>query len=105
MPTVIRTKNSKLSDMERVIDIRCRVLLFLPHKLNEKDLDGAYSGRGLRDVSRLEDVERIEGCSPAPIGGIFQMAMVLKDCPTLEMGYADWNIAVTPKVSGTWNIK
>jgi NAD(P)-dependent dehydrogenase (short-subunit alcohol dehydrogenase family)/aryl carrier-like protein len=56
------------------------------------------------DVSRLEDVERIEGCSPAPIGGIFQLAMVLKDSPTLEMTYTDWNTAVTPKVAGTWNI-
>jgi NAD(P)-dependent dehydrogenase (short-subunit alcohol dehydrogenase family)/aryl carrier-like protein len=56
------------------------------------------------DVSKLEDVQRIVGSSPAPIGGIFQLAMVLQDRPTLEMDYMDWNTAVAPKVTGTWNI-
>jgi NAD(P)-dependent dehydrogenase (short-subunit alcohol dehydrogenase family)/aryl carrier-like protein len=97
-----------------LVENGARHLVFFSRSAGESADDQAFfkelmaqgtSVTGIKgDVSRLEDVERIKGRSPAPIGGIFQLAMVLKDCPTLEMAYADWNTAVTPKVAGTWNI-
>ncbi|RAL06945.1 KR-domain-containing protein [Aspergillus homomorphus CBS 101889] len=93
---------------------RARYLVFFSHSAGESADDqgffkeliaqGTNVTRIKGDVSRLEDIERIRGCSPAPISGIFQLAMVLKDSFTFEMAYADRNIAVTPDIAGTWNI-
>ncbi|KAF5630117.1 polyketide synthase [Fusarium sp. NRRL 52700] len=55
-------------------------------------------------VNNLEDVKDIISKAPYPIKGVFHLAMVQRDCPFLEMQWSDWNVAVEPKVNGTWNL-
>lgn len=39
-----------------------------------------------------------------PIGGVMQMAMVLRDVGVLGMDIESWNTATRPKIQGTWNL-
>lgn len=59
-------------------------------------------------VGRFEDVKRcVEAATTAtnkPIAGVINLSMVLKDTGLTEMTYEDWNVAVNPKVEGTWNL-
>jgi len=55
-------------------------------------------------VSRAEDVDKAIVAAPAPIRGVFQLAMVQRDSPFLSISHEDWTAAVEPKVTGTWNL-
>jgi NAD(P)-dependent dehydrogenase (short-subunit alcohol dehydrogenase family) len=48
----------------------------------------------------------MEQCSQqlAPIKGVIQMAMVLRDVLVENMSYEEWTIPLRPKVQGTWNL-
>lgn len=58
------------------------------------------------DVSNSEDVTRAVNQAPAhaPLKGIIQMSMVLRDQMFDGMGIEDWDAVTKPKVTGTWNL-
>ncbi|KAH7371058.1 hypothetical protein BKA66DRAFT_498750 [Pyrenochaeta sp. MPI-SDFR-AT-0127] len=56
------------------------------------------------DVTKPEDVERAIDEVAAPLKGIVQMSMVLRDQMFEGMDFEDWNAVVRPKVQGTWNL-
>ncbi|KAF9772089.1 hypothetical protein IL306_010202 [Fusarium sp. DS 682] len=51
-----------------------------------------------------DDVARAVDGTPAPLKGIIQMSMVLRDQSYQRMTIHDWNTCVAPKVQGTWNL-
>jgi NADP-dependent 3-hydroxy acid dehydrogenase YdfG/aryl carrier-like protein len=55
-------------------------------------------------VTRQADVERAIDEALAPVKGIINMTMALRDKPFLQMTIEDWNTAIEPKAKGTWNI-
>lgn len=55
-------------------------------------------------VTEYSDVQRAIEQAKAPIKGILQMSMVLRDQAFLRMTHEEWNTAVQPKVLGTWNL-
>lgn len=55
-------------------------------------------------VTNSDDVSRAVDGTPAPLKGIVQMSMVLRDQGFQRMTIDEWNEAVQPKVQGTWNI-
>ncbi|KAI1820897.1 hypothetical protein F4861DRAFT_545132 [Xylaria intraflava] len=55
-------------------------------------------------VTNLADVRRAVNGSRAPLKGIVQMSMVLRDQRFSLMTIEDWNNAVQPKILGTWNL-
>ncbi|KAI0403553.1 hypothetical protein F4802DRAFT_598947 [Xylaria palmicola] len=55
-------------------------------------------------VSSITDVRQAIDASQAPLKGIVQMSMVLRDQRFSLMSYDDWNQVVEPKISGTWNL-
>ncbi|KAF7586076.1 hypothetical protein BBP40_009607 [Aspergillus hancockii] len=56
------------------------------------------------DVGIIEDVRRAVSAATAPLAGVIQLSMVLKDQSLYNMTHEDWNAALYPKVKGTWNI-
>jgi hypothetical protein len=56
------------------------------------------------DVTKAEDVARAVNGVPAPLKGIVQMSMVLRDQMFDSMNIQDWNAVTQPKVQGTWNL-
>lgn len=56
------------------------------------------------DVANLDDVSRAVNGTVAPLKGIVQMSMVLRDQMFDGMSIEDWNAATRPKVQGTWNL-
>ncbi|KAI1110618.1 hypothetical protein F5Y14DRAFT_345509 [Nemania sp. NC0429] len=55
-------------------------------------------------VSNITDVRQAIDASQAPLKGIVQMSMVLRDQRFSLMSYDDWNQVVQPKILGTWNL-
>ncbi|KAF5025548.1 hypothetical protein F66182_2356 [Fusarium sp. NRRL 66182] len=55
-------------------------------------------------VLNPDDVARAVDSTPAPLKGIIQMSMVLRDQSYQRMTVDDWNTCVAPKVQGTWNL-
>lgn len=55
-------------------------------------------------VSNPEDVRRAVNETQAPLKGILQMSLVLRDQAFPRMTHDEWNAAITPKVQGTWNL-
>ncbi|KAF2713296.1 hypothetical protein K504DRAFT_398387 [Pleomassaria siparia CBS 279.74] len=56
------------------------------------------------DVTNAEDVTRAVNGVLAPLKGIVQMSMVLRDQMFDGMSIEDWNAVTRPKVQGTWNL-
>ncbi|OCL02964.1 putative polyketide synthase [Glonium stellatum] len=56
------------------------------------------------NVHVMADVERAISTATKPIKGVFQLAMVLRDAPFIDMSYSDWMTTIKPKVDGTWNL-
>ncbi|KAI1122424.1 PKSKA1 [Nemania abortiva] len=56
------------------------------------------------DITCAEDVEIAFLKASAPIAGIIQGAMVLRDRPFDSMTAQEYNEAVAPKIQGTWNL-
>ncbi|KAM7196903.1 hypothetical protein V8F20_006870 [Naviculisporaceae sp. PSN 640] len=56
------------------------------------------------DISNLADVRKAIAMSPAPLKGIFNLSMILRDASFLTMNIANWQAATDPKVKGTWNL-
>ncbi|KAH3942932.1 hypothetical protein HBI24_080280 [Parastagonospora nodorum] len=55
-------------------------------------------------VENADDIAQAIDSTKKVIKGVFQLAMVLKDAPLLEMTYSDWVDVNGPKVKGTWNL-
>ncbi|KAH8677742.1 putative polyketide synthase [Xylariales sp. PMI_506] len=58
-------------------------------------------------VASKSDVQRaVDNTITAakPLAGVMNLSMVLKDVGINDMSFADWDIAVQPKVRGTWNL-
>ncbi|KAH8650845.1 hypothetical protein BGZ60DRAFT_534031 [Tricladium varicosporioides] len=55
-------------------------------------------------VDDIEDVERAVAASKKPIKGVFQLAMIQRDGPFIDMKWVDWITVNKPKVKGTWNL-
>ncbi|KAH6951861.1 hypothetical protein DER45DRAFT_529184 [Fusarium avenaceum] len=55
-------------------------------------------------VIKLEDVKEAVTQAPSPIKGVFNLAMVQKDSPFIDMQWTDWIAVNEPKVRGTWNL-
>ncbi|PGG97404.1 hypothetical protein AJ79_09216 [Helicocarpus griseus UAMH5409] len=56
------------------------------------------------DVAQPDDVARAVNGTLAPLKGIVQMSMVLRDQMFDGMNIEDWNAVTRPKVQGTWNL-
>ncbi|KAK5660522.1 hypothetical protein OQA88_13071 [Cercophora sp. LCS_1] len=56
------------------------------------------------DVSRLEEVKKAISASPAPVRGILNLSMVLRDASLLAMNLPERKEATGPKAKGTWNL-
>ncbi|KAM0254483.1 hypothetical protein ACHAQJ_006765 [Trichoderma viride] len=56
------------------------------------------------DVTNAQDVSRAIDGVLAPLKGIVQMSMVLRDQMFDGMSIEDWNAVTKPKVRGTWNL-
>ncbi|KAK2803808.1 hypothetical protein FQN49_008866, partial [Arthroderma sp. PD_2] len=56
------------------------------------------------DVTNIDDIARVVDGALAPLRGIVQMSMVLRDQFFDRMSIDDWNDATRPKVQGTWNL-
>ncbi|CAA9966684.1 Beta-ketoacyl synthase [Pyrenophora teres f. maculata] len=56
------------------------------------------------DVTDPVDVTRAVGGTVAPLRGVVQMSMVLRDQMFDGMEIDDWNAVTRPKVQGTWNL-
>ncbi|KIX08677.1 uncharacterized protein Z518_03334 [Rhinocladiella mackenziei CBS 650.93] len=56
------------------------------------------------DVTNLDDVVRAVEGAVAPLKGITQMSMVLRDQMFDGMNIEDWHVVHRPKVQGTWNL-
>ncbi|KAL2017252.1 hypothetical protein VTK56DRAFT_2364 [Thermocarpiscus australiensis] len=56
------------------------------------------------DVANPDDVARAVDGALAPLKGIVQMSMVLRDQMFSGMSLDDWEAVTRPKVQGTWNL-
>lgn len=56
------------------------------------------------DVTNADDVARAVEGALAPLKGIIQMSMVLRDQMFDGMSLEDWHAVSRPKVQGTWNL-
>ncbi|KAH8703346.1 iterative type I polyketide synthase [Talaromyces proteolyticus] len=72
--------------------------------LEEKGCNVKISLCDVSDKDRLNAV--VDECRTymPPIKGVIQGAMVLKDGMFENMPYEDWNVAIKPKVRGSWNL-
>ncbi|RAH64406.1 type I polyketide synthase [Aspergillus aculeatinus CBS 121060] len=55
-------------------------------------------------VCELVDVKKCVAQATAPIAGVLNMSMVLRDVSLEKMTFSDWVTVVEPKVQGTWNL-
>ncbi|KAI0439264.1 putative polyketide synthase [Xylaria telfairii] len=72
--------------------------------IDELRSQGCHAHLVAGDVSNPVDVQRAMRSGTRPLVGIINMAMVLKDIALSEMTLSDWDAAVKPKVTGTWNL-
>ncbi|RAH68387.1 putative polyketide synthase [Aspergillus aculeatinus CBS 121060] len=56
------------------------------------------------DVLEPDDITTAMKSCPMPLKGVIQMAGCLRDCAIAKMSFEDWQAAVAPKVTGTWNL-
>ncbi|KAI8626510.1 hypothetical protein F5Y19DRAFT_466325 [Xylariaceae sp. FL1651] len=55
-------------------------------------------------VTEIHSVVRAVEQARAPIAGVIQLSMVLRDHLFTEMPFEDWEIVTEPKIQGTWNL-
>ena len=71
---------------------------------NELKIGGCCVQTFAGDVTDKKFVQAVVDQAAKPIGGVMQMAMVLRDLGVLDMDFESWDAAVQPKVQGTWNL-
>ncbi|KAI1297499.1 hypothetical protein F5Y03DRAFT_398536 [Xylaria venustula] len=55
-------------------------------------------------VTEVDTVVRAVDQAPAPIAGVVQLFMVLRDQLFAEMPFEEWEAVTGPKIQGTWNL-
>ncbi|KAI2635455.1 acyl transferase domain-containing protein [Xylaria nigripes] len=79
-------------------------------KPNEKALVQALEGAGctvevvMGSVTEIGSILRAIGQARAPIAGVIQLSMILRDHLFAEMPFEDWQTVTEPKIQGTWNL-
>ena len=97
-----------------MVEHNARHLIFLSRSAGDTDSDkmlfrelesqGCSVTAVKGSVCRISDVERAISSATAPLRGIFNIAMVLRDESFDNMSLEQWNAATEPKVQGTWNL-
>ncbi|KAG6359882.1 hypothetical protein INS49_010935 [Diaporthe citri] len=72
--------------------------------LNELRSQGCMVKTVAGSVANSDDVSRAVKAADAPIAGVIQMSMVLRDDAISRMSYTQWRECVDPKVEGTINL-
>ncbi|KAI0474815.1 KR domain-containing protein [Xylaria cf. heliscus] len=79
-------------------------------KPHEKALIQALKGSGctvdvvMGSVTEVDSVVRAVSQARAPIAGVIQLSMVLRDHLFTDMPFEDWEAVTGPKIQGTWNL-
>ncbi|KAI1828708.1 hypothetical protein F4861DRAFT_535124 [Xylaria intraflava] len=79
-------------------------------KPQEADFIQALEGAGCTvdvvkgSVTEIESIVRAVDQARAPIAGVVQLSMVLRDNIFTEMSFEDWQAVTEPKIQGTWNL-
>lgn len=79
-------------------------------KPHETTLIQALQGSGctvdvvMGSVTEIDSVVRAVDQARAPIAGVVQLSMVLRDHLFAEMHFEDWEAVTGPKIQGTWNL-
>ncbi|KAF7596902.1 hypothetical protein BBP40_011947 [Aspergillus hancockii] len=95
-----------------MVDRGARELVFLSRSSpsTHSQLVSEFEAQGCRvvivqgTVAKGGDIQKALHHCEKPVRGVFQMAMVLKERPVLQMSWNEWRDALEPKVTGTWNL-
>ncbi|KAI0835035.1 hypothetical protein F5Y06DRAFT_142856 [Hypoxylon sp. FL0890] len=77
------------------------------HQALKRELDSlGCTARFIRgDVTDVADTTRaIQAAGDAPLKGVMQLSMVLRDRVWQNMTWDDWQECCAPKIKGTWNL-
>lgn len=72
--------------------------------VEELRLMGCNAEVAAGDVSDKAVVNRFLANTTMPVGGVMQMAMILRDMGVLDMDLDTYNAVIQPRVQGTWNL-
>ncbi|CAI7590788.1 unnamed protein product [Penicillium glandicola] len=97
-----------------MVEQNARELVFLSRSAGKSEEDQAFI-RELEaqscqvicvpgNVTNITDVKEAVAACTRPLAGILQMAVDLKDRLFLQMSHEEWEAALAPKVTGTWNL-
>ncbi|KAI1830558.1 hypothetical protein DTO006G1_5449 [Penicillium roqueforti] len=97
-----------------MVEQGARELIFLSRSAGKSEEDQAFIGEleaqgchvscVLGNVNDIEAVKRAVATCTRPLVGVLQMAVDLKDRLFLQMSHEEWEAALAPKVTGTWNL-
>ncbi|KGO78334.1 Acyl transferase/acyl hydrolase/lysophospholipase [Penicillium italicum] len=97
-----------------MVEQNARELIFLSRSAGKSEEDQAFiqelEAQGCQvicvpgNVTNLEDVKEAVATCTRPLAGILQMAVDLNDRLFLQMSHEEWEAALAPKVTGTWNL-
>ncbi|KAJ5424596.1 Acyl transferase/acyl hydrolase/lysophospholipase [Penicillium cf. griseofulvum] len=97
-----------------MVEQNVRELIFLSRSAGKSKEDQAFirelEAQSCRvicvagNVTNLEDVKEAVSACTRPLAGVLQMAVDLKDRLFLQMSHDEWEAALAPKVTGTWNL-
>ncbi|KAJ5520916.1 Acyl transferase/acyl hydrolase/lysophospholipase [Penicillium fimorum] len=97
-----------------MVEQNARELIFLSRSAGQSEDDEAFirelEAQACRvicvpgNVTNLKDVKAAVAACTQPLAGVLQMAVDLKDRLFLQMSHEEWEAALAPKVTGTWNL-
>lgn len=97
-----------------MVEQGARHLIFLSRSGGKKPTEVAFAralqGAGctvdivMGSVTQLDDVVRAVEQAQAPIAGVVQLSMVLRDQLFADISIDDWEAVTAPKIEGTWNL-
>ncbi|OQE36960.1 hypothetical protein PENCOP_c011G07769 [Penicillium coprophilum] len=97
-----------------MVEQNARELIFLSRSAGKSDEDRAFirelEAQSCRvicvagNVTNLNDVKEAVTTCTQPLAGVLQMAVDLKDRLFLQMSHEEWEAALAPKATGTWNL-
>ncbi|OJJ97388.1 hypothetical protein ASPACDRAFT_1882131 [Aspergillus aculeatus ATCC 16872] len=87
-----------------MVEHGARNLVFLDSFVEDLESQGCRVQLVGGSVCELVDVKKCVAQATAPIAGVLNVSMVLRDVSLEKMTYSDWVTVVEPKVQGTWNL-
>ncbi|OQE07131.1 hypothetical protein PENVUL_c015G06149 [Penicillium vulpinum] len=97
-----------------MVEQNARELVFLSRSAGKSEEDQSFihelEAQGCQvicvagNVTNLTDVKEAVAACTRPLAGVLQMAVDLKDRLFLQMSHEEWEAALAPKVTGTWNL-